>query len=183
RGRLIEGMRAVYGGPWSQGERLLGEAAEDAEACTLALVGAVRAADARGDDAAADLWLARLTERDPGLHAVLHGDRMLARGRTVDAINALYVARAQPLPSRGLLLRARALAAVHRAGEAYGLLGALRQQGALPPDELATLEVELAAASLDETDDANLLAERWEAMPKALRTEPAVIGAYARRAS
>src|SRR5690606_6637685 len=28
-----------------------------------------------------------------------------------------------------------------------------------------------------------LLAERWEAMPKALRTEPAVIGAYARRAS
>ena len=183
RGRLIEGMRAVYGGRWSQGERLLGDAAEDAEAGTLALVGAVRAADARGDEAAADQWLARLAERDPGLHAVLQGERMLARGRPVDAINALDVAHAQPLPPRGLLLRARALAAVHRAGEAYGLLGALRQQGALPPDELATLEVELAAASLDETDDANLLAERWEAMPKALRTEPAVIGAYARRAS
>lgn len=183
RGRLIEGMRAVYGGRWSQGERLLGTAADDAEAGTLALAGAVRAADARGDEAAAEQWLAQLGTRDPVLHAVLKAERLLAHGRPVDAINALDVAEAQPLPPRGLLLRARALAAVHRAGEAYGLLGALRQQGALPPDGLAALEIELAAASLEETDDANLLAERWEAMPKPLRTEPAVIGAYARRAS
>ncbi|WP_026010667.1 heme biosynthesis protein HemY [Pseudoxanthomonas sp. GW2] len=183
RGRLIEGMRAVYGGRWSQGERLLGNAADDAEAGTLALAGAVRAADARGDEAAAAQWLAQLAQRDPVLHAVLQGERMLARGRPVDAINALDVAEAQPLPPRGLLLRARALAAVHRAGEAYGLLGALRQQAVLPADELATLELDLAAASLEETDDANLLAERWEAMPKTLRTEPAVVGAYARRAA
>src|SRR5690606_377110 len=149
----------------------------------LALAGAVRAADARGDEAAAEQWLAQLGSRDPVLHAVLKAERLLAHGRPVDAINALDVAEAQPLPPRGLLLRARALAAVHRAGEAEGLPAALRQQGALPPDGLAALEIELAAASLEETDDANLLAERWEAMPKPLRTEPAVIGAYARRAS
>lgn len=183
RGRLIEGMRALYGGRWAHGERLLGNAADDEEAGALALAGAVRAADARGDEAAAGRWLASLATRDPMLHAVLQGERLLARGRPVDAINALDVAAAQPLPPRGLLLRARALAAIGQAGEAYGLLGALRQQEALPAEELATLEIELAAASLVEPDDANVLAERWEAMPKPLRSEPAVIGAYARRAS
>src|SRR5690606_39753735 len=113
RGRLIEGMRAVYGGRWSQGERLLGNAADDAEAGTLALAGAVRAADARGDEAAAAQWLAQLAQRDPVLHAVLQGERMLARGRPVDEIGRAHVAEAQPLPPRRLLLRARAPAAVH----------------------------------------------------------------------
>lgn len=183
RGRLIEGMRAVYGGRWSHGEKLLGNAADDEEAGALALAGAVRAADARGDEAAAAHWLAALATRDPVLHAVLQGERLLARARPVDAINALDVAQAQPLPPRGLVLRARALAAIGRAGEAYGLLGALRQQAALPPDELAALETTLAAASLEETSDANVLAERWETMPKPLRAEPPVIGAYARRAA
>ncbi len=183
RGRLIEGTRALYGGRWTHAEKLLGNAADDAEAGALALVGAVRAADGRGDEAAATRWLAALATRDPVLHALLQGERQLARARPVDAINALDVAAAQPLPPRGLLLRARALAAIGQAGESYGLLGALRQQEALPAAELAALEAELAAASLQETGDANLLAERWEAMPRSLRTEPAVIGAYARRAS
>lgn len=183
RGRLIEGMRAVHCGRWSHAEKLLGNAVDDAEAGALALAGAVQAADGRGDEVAASQWLAALATRDPVLHALLQGERLLAAGRPVDAINALDVAAAQPLPPRGLLLRARALAGIGRAGEAYGLLGALRQQDALPGDALAALEAELAAASLQETDDANVLAERWEAMPRNLRTEPAVIGAYARRAA
>src|SRR5690606_1785074 len=34
-----------------------------------------------------------------------------------------------------------------------------------------------------EAADANVLAERWESMPKSLRTEPGVVGAYAERAA
>ena len=108
---------------------------------------------------------------------MLQGERLLARGLPVDAINALDVAAAQPLPPRGLLLRARALKMIGRADEAYGLLGALRQQDALPADELGRLELELATQSLRDAADANLLAERWEAMPKPLRTEPSVVAA------
>ncbi len=37
--------------------------------------------------------------------------------------------------------------------------------------------------TLLQASDANALAERWEALPKALRTCPAVVGAYAQRAA
>ncbi len=47
---------------------------------------------------------------------------------------------ATPLPPRGLTLRGEALAALGRSGEAYGLLGALRQQQALAETRLAGLE-------------------------------------------
>jgi HemY protein len=114
---------------------------------------------------------------------MLTADRLLDQGLPVDAINALDVAAAQPLPPRGLLLRVRALETIGRSSEAYGLLGALRQQSALPDAELARLETELATRSLREAADANLLAERWEAMPKPLRVEPGVVAAYAERAA
>ena len=183
RARLLEGLRALQGGDWRRGERLLAAAGTDREAGAVALAAAVRAADGRGDETAAQQWLQALEARDPGAHAVLQGERLLERGLPVDAINALDVAAAQPLPPRGLVLRARALAMIGRAGEAYGLLGALRQQAALPEPELARLEGELAAQQLHEAADANLLAERWEAMPKPLRAEPAVVAAYATRAA
>lgn len=183
RARLLEGLAALQGGHWSRAERLLAAAAEDPEAGALALAAAVRAADGRGDGNAAQEWLRALAGRDPVAHALLQAERLLGQSRPVDAINALDVAAAQPLPPRGLVLRVRALRMIGRAGEAYGLLGALRQQNALPPAELARLEVELAAQALQEAADANELAERWEATPKPLRTAPDVVAAYAVRAA
>jgi HemY protein len=183
RARLLEGLRALQGGDWRRGERLLAAAGEDREAGAVALAAAVRAADGRGDARAADHWLQALARRDPGTHAVLAGERLLEAGLPVDAINALDVASAQPLPPRGLLLRARALAQVGRADEAYGLLGALRQQAALPEEAFARLEEALAEASLRQAADANLLAERWDVLAKPLRARPGVAAAYAERAA
>jgi HemY protein len=82
-----------------------------------------------------------------------------------------------------LLLRAEALAALGRAHEAYGMLGALRQQQAVPGPALDGLQARWAAASLIESPDANALADRWDALPKPLQADPAVVGAYADRAS
>lgn len=183
RARLIEGLSALHSGHWQRAEKQLNAAADDPPVSAIALAAAVRAADARGDAAAATHYLQRLAERDAGAHALLQAERQLALQRPVDAINALDVAAAQPLPPRGLLLRTEALTQIGRAGEAYGQLGAIRQQQALPLDATAALESRLAAAALQQAADANELAERWESLPKSLRSEPAVVGAYAVRAA
>jgi HemY protein len=80
-------------------------------------------------------------------------------------------------------LRAQALAASGKSAEAYGLLGALRQQHALPDARLDHLQERWAAAALHEAGDANALADVWDRLPKAVRNEPDVVLAYADRAA
>lgn len=183
RARLIEGLDALHAGQWTRAEKLLDKAAEDAEVGAIARVAAVRAADARGDDAAAQRRLDELAARNASAHALLVAERALARQSPAEALAALDAAHVQPLPPRGLALRSEALVALARSGEAYGLLGAMKQQQSLSPARLAVLEIQLAAQSVREAGDANVLAERWESLPKALRNEPPVVAAYAERAA
>ena len=197
RARLIEGLSALHAGHWLRAEKLLTLACRDPEVDTIAHVAAYRAAQARGDDTAARMHLDALAARDPQAHAVVVAEHLLAADslaaslpsampdpvRAAAALEALDVAPAQLLPPRGLLLRVHALTALGRAGEAYGLLGSLRQQGALAPAALDGLESQLAAQELREAADANVLAERWETLPKPQRIAPAVVAAYADRAA
>ena len=183
RARLTEGLEALHGGHWARAEKLLQRAAEDDEVGTIARTAAMRAADARGDEAAVQGHLSALAQRSASAHALAMADRAMARQNPADALLALDSSAAQPLPPRGVALRARAMAASGRAGEAYGLLGSLKQQQALSPSEHAALESQLAAQALREAGDANVLAERWETMPKPLRTDAAIVAAYAGRAA
>lgn len=183
RARLIEGLEALHGGHWLRAEKLLRRAAEDDEVGTIARTAALRAADARGDEAAAQGHLSALAQRNASAHALATADRAMARQNPADALLALDSPAAQPLPPRGLALRAQAMAASGRASEAYGLLGSLKQQQALSPSDHAALESQLAAQALREAGDANVLAERWETMPKPLRTDAAIVAAYAERAA
>jgi HemY protein len=183
RARLIEGLQAHEYGHWQRAEKLLGTAAEDEEVSAAAYVTAVRSAQARGDQAAVDQYLQRLSAADATSYALLQAERLLQQERPVDAINALDAPGIQPLPPRGLWLRTEALARAERAHEAYGQLGALRKQKVLPDDAVAELEVRLAAQSLLEAADVNALAAQWEATPKALRSDPDVVSAYALRAA
>lgn len=183
RARLIEGMEALHAGHWSRAGKLLQQAADDAEVGSLARLGAARAAQARGDDVVTEAQLAALAERSAAVHALAVADLALASQQPAAALAALDAPAAQPLPPRGLVLRAEALAATGRAGEAYGMLGPIRQQRALSPTAYALLEARLAAQALREADDANVLAERWESLAKPLRLEPAIVAAYAERAA
>ncbi len=183
RARLTEGLEALHGGHWLRAEKLLLRAADDGEVGTIARTAAVRAADARGDEAAVQSHLSALAQRSAPAHALAQADRALAQQRPGDALAALDAPDAQPLPPRGLSLRAEALASLQRAGEAYGLLGALKQQQALPISAYSALESRLAAQAMGEANDANVLAERWETLPKPLRAEAAVVAAYAGRAA
>lgn len=183
RARLIDGLDALHAGYWQKAEKLLERASEDAEVGTVARAAAVRAAQARDDDAAVQRHLLALRERSVQAHAITAAQIAIDAGRPQEALAVLDAAEAQPLPPRGLALRADALAGTARAGEAYGLLGALKQQQALAPAAFDALEVRLAEQSLREAADPNVLAERWEVLTKPLRLQPSVVAAYAERAA
>lgn len=183
RARLGEGLEALDRGHYERAEKLLAEASADSDVATGARLAAARAAIARGDHGAARAQLAALDESQAALRAIALAELALEEHRPTDALVALDAPAAQPLPPRGLALRAQALAANGQAAQAYGLLGTLRQQQALPAARLDELQERWAEAALRQADDANVLAERWESLPKPLRSEPGVVGAYAERAA
>jgi len=184
RARLGEGLDALHHGHYTRAEGLLAQAAEDDPAVAgQARLAAARAAWTRGDHASARAHLQRLDDTHATTRAIALAELALAEQRPTDALVALDAPAAQPLPPRGLLLRADALAASGQADAAYGMLGSLRKQDALPAARLDELQERWAAASLREAVDRNALAARWDALGKPLRSEPAVVEAYAARAS
>ncbi|HSD17400.1 MAG TPA: heme biosynthesis HemY N-terminal domain-containing protein [Thermomonas sp.] len=183
RARLTDGLAAYQRGDYARAEQLLAQAADSGDSESVARTQAARAALARGDEAAANAHLEAFGERHPAAHAMQRAQHALAQARPAEALAALDVPAAQPLPPRGLRLRAEALAADGRSFEAYGLLGALRQQRAMPANRLDALQVEWAAQALLQAGDANALADCWDALPASLRTSAPVVGAYASRAA
>lgn len=184
RTRLLEGLSLLHQGHWTRAEKLLAQAATDDPAAeAVARSAAVRAAEARGDSAAAQALLDGFGDRHPVTRALVAAERALMQGRPTDALVALDAPAAQPLPPHGLALRAEAMATSGLAAQAYGLLGPMRQQQALAPSRLDELQERWAAAALREAPDANVLAERWDGLPRDLRLDPDVVGAYALRAA
>ena len=183
RAKLTDGLAAYQRGDYARAEQLLAQAADSGDNEAVARTQAARAALARGDEAAAKAHLDAFGERHPAARAMQRAQHALAQGRHADALDALDVPAAQPLPPRGLRLRAEALAAGGRSHEAYGLLGALRQQQAVPASQLDVLQAQWAAQSLLQAGDANALADRWDALPAPLRTRAPVVSAYASRAA
>ena len=183
RASLGDGLEALHQGRHAQADKLLGQAVQDPHGEAAARVAVAHAAHARGDAARARSELDAFGERHPASRAIAMAELALADGRPTDALVALDAPAAQPLPPRGLALRAEALGTSGEAAQAYELLGPLRRQQAVPEAQLAQYETRWAAASLREAGDSNALADRWEALPKALRTQPEVAAAYADRAA
>ncbi|MBS7457439.1 heme biosynthesis protein HemY [Coralloluteibacterium stylophorae] len=183
RVRLASGLGALHEGRWQRAEATLLQAAEDAGLRAVALLNAARAAWARGDRDRCDAHLGELARIDAHAAALAQADAALAEGRPADAAAGLEpLAVRGALPPRGQLLRIRALLAAGRAGEAWNLLGGLRQAQVLDEEGRAALERQVAAQALREAPDADALAAAWDRIPKALRNEPEVVGAYAERA-
>ena len=183
RASLGDGLDALHQGRHAQADKLLGQAVQDPHGEAAARVAVAHAAHARGDAVRARSELDAFGERHPASRAIAMAELALADGRPTDALVALDAPAAQPLPPRGLALRAEALGTSGEAAQAYELLGPLRRQQAVPEAQLAQFETRWAAASLREADDSNALADRWEALPKALRTQPEIAAAYADRAA
>ena len=90
RAKLTEGLAAYQRGDYARAEQLLKQAADNGDAEAVARAHAARAAQARGDDAAAAAHAQALGERHPAAQAVLLAQQALARGGvaglTLDAV-------------------------------------------------------------------------------------------------
>ncbi len=179
RARLGAALRAAQEGRPAQAQRLFERAASDADLRTPALLEAARWADARGDSARHDALLASIDDTDAV--ALARAQRAFAAGDAATAL-ALLPADTRRCPPAALLLRARALSALQRAGDALALLPALRKTDVLPGPDFDAFETALGAAALAQAPDAEALADRWEALTRALRRAPDVVAAYALRA-
>lgn len=182
RQRFGDGLLALHEGRWERAERLLAQSSGDRLYAVAAHAGAARAARERGDAEADARHLAALREAHPAAHAVLLAERALAAGDAAAALDALAAVPGAP-PPRALALQADALAQSGRAGEAWGMLGALRQQQALEPAALAARERDWAAQALREAADANALADLWDRIGEPLQRSPDAVLAYAERAA
>lgn len=181
RNRLVSGLEALHQGRWQRAESLLAKAAQDGVVRTPALLAARRAALAAGNVEGAALHQAALLAHDASGAALEQAVALSDLGRHDDALAALATL-ANPLPPRAVLLQARALAATGRAQDAFAQLNTLRREQALPPEQLAALESDLAAAALDQAQ-ADTLLQRWNAHPLRLQQAPAVAAAFALRAT
>jgi HemY protein len=182
RERLAIALEDMHIGRFDRAERALA-ATDEPETLAIARIHAARAAAARGEPAVAQQHLDGLAGTHPTLRAIGLAELALAHGRAGDALAALDAPNAQPLPPRGLALRAQALAEAGRHDEAYGMLGALRKAEAIPASDLPRLESRWARGALLNAADGNALAAQWDALPASLRHDPGIVAAYAERAA
>ncbi|MFY2763903.1 heme biosynthesis HemY N-terminal domain-containing protein [Arenimonas sp. MALMAid1274] len=181
RNRLVSGLEALHQGRWARAESLLAKAADDAELRTPALLGARRAAASHGDVEAAARHQAALLAHDHPAGVLEQATRLAELQRHDEVLEALS-GLTGPLPPRALVLQAQAMAARGRAHEAQAQLNALRREQALPADQLSALELQLAAAALEQAPQADVLLQRWQAHPQRLQLAPSVADAFAHRA-
>jgi HemY protein len=182
RNRLVSGLQALHQGRWSRAESLLVKAAEDEELRTAALIAAHRAATTRGDVEAAARHQTALLDHEPQAAALEQASRLSDLGRHEDVLTALS-GLTGALPPRALLLQARALAATGKAQDAQVPLNTLRREQALSAETLAALENELCATAMTQAPQADLLMQRWQALPQRLQQTPAITAAFASRAA
>jgi HemY protein len=181
--RLLHGLEALQEGRWERAQSLLERASEEDSLAHAALAGLCEAAEARGDDAAAERALERLAATAAPLAAGLRAERALRAGQAEAALRVLDGIGDRELTPRARLAKARALAAAGRAAEALDLLDALRHEHAATPAALLALEIDWRAAALVQAGDADRLQSLWKDQARDLRSEPAVVQAYARRAA
>lgn len=183
RNRLINGLAALHEGRHARAESLLGKAAEDADARSVARLGAREAATRRGDLLAAANFQMELAKSDPAAAALNTADALVAKGLMSDALDVLqpYV-DTKTLPPRGELLRGEALCASQRASEAVALIDAVRAGQNLSADALGALERRWQSAALRQSTNADDLQRRWLALPARVQEMTEVVDAYAQRA-
>ncbi|MEO6926144.1 MAG: heme biosynthesis HemY N-terminal domain-containing protein, partial [Rhodanobacter sp.] len=182
--RLGEGLVALIEGRHGDAERDLNRAARLDSLRGPALLVAAEAASRRGEHGRALESLNQASQSAPQAARVLRARLLRHEGKPAEALALLA-----PESDKGTLTpggwRELALAALEIGDlrRARTALEPLQKSGALGGHAYAALEAQVLSATLNAAPDGAALNTLWSQLPKAQRRIPAVIDAYAHRAS
>ena len=181
--RLDRAFAALAEGQWARSERLLNRVGEG-PASLAGYLAAARAAQEQDALDRRDQWLAQAYESDPGAAPavlVTQAQLQLERGQVEEAVATLrQLDTLAPNHPRGLGLLARALEEQGDWAGLEALLPRLKGRAGLEPEALQALAVKVRCERVAEAPDAPALQATWQAIPRNLRRDPAVVAAYIR---
>lgn len=182
--RMSDGLIALMEGRHGDAERDLNRASRLPSLRGPALLASAEAASRRGEHGRALEALNEASQSAPQAARVMRARVLRRDGKPAEAL-ALLIPDSEkgtltPGGWRELILAALANGDIKRARDA---LAPLQKSGALGNRAYAALEAEVLTATINASADGAALNTLWSQLPKAQRRIPAVVDAYARRAS
>jgi HemY protein len=182
--RMSDGLIALIEGRHGDAERDLNRASRLPSLRGPALLASAEAASRRGEHGRALEALNEASQSAPQAARVMRARVLRREGKPIEAL-ALLIPESEkgtltPGGWRELILAALANGDIKRARDA---LAPLQKSGALGNRAYAALEADVLTAAINASADGAALNTLWSQLPKTQRRIPAVVDAYARRAS
>lgn len=184
RERIASGLVALAEGRYQHATRELERASHQSGLRAPALLGAARAAHARGETERAEAALDEAVKDAPAAALALRARFLLERGDAAGAVALLQpeVEKSTLSPS-GLHLLTKAALKNDAHAVALDALTRLGRTQTLSAQAFAALEARVLAAALGAAPDAEQLNALWSGLTRAQRRQAAAVMAYVRRAA
>lgn len=180
--KLTRGMIEVAEGNFARGEKLLARAASTSDAPLFNYLQAARAAHLQGSDQRRDEWLKLAYEHTPAAaNAVLltQAELQLDRGQYEQALATLRrIDEDSRDHSYALALLGRLYFRLEDWEQLGALLPRLKKHGRVTQEKLDEWTVRVHRERLDRTSDGDAVVESWKKVPKNLKGNSDLLGAY-----
>jgi HemY protein len=185
--QLEKGLLALSEGDWVNAERALQKSETTKGPGTVRYLAAARAADGQDapDRAAYYLEQADSGGRKKHFLVELTRGRMLVDNHRYDEAIAVLQAlnQSRRKNNKVLQLLARCYQETSRWQELQALLPDMRKNGLIDEQQAQDWSARAAVSSITQCEDLTALDAAWATLPKALKTQPDPVAAYANRAS
>jgi len=184
RERVAAGLTALAEGDHRRALRELDRAAHHAELRAPALLATARAAHARGDHERAQAALDAAAQDAPAAVLTLRARFLLEEGKADAALALLKPqAAAKNLPPAAWRQLAEAALLCGDHASAAQAVDVLARHETQTPAAVERLRARVLSAALGDAADAEQLNRLWSDLPRAQRSVPEALAAYARRAA
>ncbi len=180
--KLTRGMIAVAEGNLAQGEKMLARAASTSDSPLFNYLQAARAAHLQGRDERRDEWLRLAYQETPeAANAVLltQAELQLDRGQNEQALATLRRLEENSKDhAHALSLLGRLYFELEDWKSLADLLPRLKKSNQLKPETVDTWTVRVRKEALDRAADADAVAEAWNAVSRAHKSDVSLLEAY-----